>query len=155
MSQFHNLFCRSANPYTVEELRELIPAGWFGEGDLELTVAAEAPDGHWREVHLRAVGADGPPPVSLTRDVDPDAVATFTQEVLEEGGGGVSAEATAALQAARQVIGLELRSDAFDDDWWEFLDVVQGDLARQLDAYLVVLGEGIYDQDLQQVADLT
>ncbi len=155
MSHSHNVLCRSAADYPVAQLEELVTAGWFGQEELTASVLSEDAEGHWTRVEFRTGTPDTAPPIALMRSVESADVQTSVEETLEETGSVLPEEVAAVLPAARQVIGIELRADRLDDDWWEFADVLQAGLARDLDGLVVVLGEGVYDSALQRVADLS
>lgn len=149
MSQFFNIFCRSENPLTRAELGEFAMESWYGEELLvfDPSLSDEASRSiEWRSFEIALPHKKRP--IAIQRDIESAAVTEMVDETLGELESKVIPVVSNHLAETRQVIGLEIFPEEFDDDAWELLDVIESYLARQCNG-LIVTDDGVYNKDLE------
>ncbi|WIX99170.1 hypothetical protein QRX60_34680 [Amycolatopsis mongoliensis] len=153
MSQFVNIFCRKVAGLSQEEFVNQVSEFWYGDEELAFSFSDDGdvdPSVRWSAVVITIpeIGR----PVTVKWDVDRDAVSTLVDETLEELGDDAPTGVGKHLQAVRSVFGIEIFPETFEDDTWEFLDLMEAFLARHLDG-IVVTDDGVYDQNLKPLVE--
>jgi len=146
VAQWHHIFCRSDTALPREELADYITGSWYGDGLPNIT---SAPRGTaWHELIVEFPGAPAQR-LDLLLDSAPQAVAELVNEFLHEHGEQISPEVANFLQGSQQVVSIGFKPDHLNDDTWELLDQTQAFIAKRLNGELAIIGDGVYDRDLQ------
>ncbi|OLB81730.1 MAG: hypothetical protein AUI14_02500 [Actinobacteria bacterium 13_2_20CM_2_71_6] len=146
MSQFHNIFCRSADPFSRADLAVFVSESWYGDGDPRFEPGRDDV-ADWDRLTVTLPGVARP--LLFLHDTRPEDVQEMVQEAVEKLGG----KAQSVLDHLRetvQMIGVELSPTAMTEDAWEMLDIVQAKICRRLDG-IVFAPDGVYDKDLQLI----
>ncbi|MCA1702446.1 MAG: hypothetical protein LC808_03935 [Actinobacteria bacterium] len=154
MSQFSNVFGRSANNISRSELGNFAIESWYGDDPLSFSPSLDDKDidsAEWTTFEAILPGKKRP--IVFHRDVEQSTIDEMVNETLEELGEDAPAAIRNQLTGIRQVIGVEFFPEELDDDSWEMLDLILAFLARKIDG-LIGADDGIYDKELKKLIDI-
>jgi hypothetical protein len=154
MSYFLRIFGRSSQPLTRREIASFISAGSFFDLEPRFEPPPEAPESaeeNWTVLTLHYDTEKRP--VRFERNVGDALLKEEVQELLfvlnRSKPTHAQREVLETIQAATQVISIEVKRETASEDCWEMLDAVEAFLAERCDGVIYAPDDGFFDKSLQ------